>query len=237
MPPADIFIQGRLEMSSVPVQEAAAGLLWSDVGVNRVLVLLAVLLAVAGLCDLFRLLPELLFCFSRPRASVSLEYNTSVVKMRNSAALACMLPFCLMADRFGLFRPDMAEEVPAEWSAAATAGLMLAYLLLRLLCGALVRLPRMDQLSAAAVRRGPWSWFILLTLLMLASVGPLTAAGVGDEAVRIVLYAECSLFFLLSTIRSGQILGSVFSGLSTILYLCALEVLPTAALAACAIFL
>ena len=83
MPPADIFIQGRLEMSSVPVQEAAAGLLWSDVGVNRVLVLLAVLLAVAGLRDLFRLLPELLFCFSRPRASVSLEYNTSVVKMRN----------------------------------------------------------------------------------------------------------------------------------------------------------
>ena len=129
---------------------------------------------------------------------------------------AMQIPSGVMADRFGLFRPDMAEEVPAEWSAAATAGLMLAYLLLRLLCGALVRLPRMDQLSAAAVRRGPWSWFILLTLLMLASVGPLTAAGVGDEAVRIVLYAECSLFFLLSTIRSGQILGSVFSGLSTI---------------------
>ncbi|MBO8480653.1 MAG: DUF4271 domain-containing protein [Bacteroidetes bacterium] len=237
MPPSDIFIQGKLEMSAVPVQEAAQAMLWDDFLLNRVLVVAAVLIGIAGLRDLLRLLPELLYCFSRPRASVSLEYNTSVVRMRNTAALISILPFCLLADRFGLFRPELWSAVPEEWSAPATVGVFLAYLLLRTVCSALIRLPRLSGTAADAVRRSPWNYFILLTLLMLLTVGLLYIFRPSDTVVRITLYAETALFFLLSLLRSGQILASGFSGLTTILYLCGLELLPAAALAAYAVFL
>lgn len=237
MPPSDIFIQGKLEMSAVPVQEAAQAMLWDDFLLNRVLVVAAVLIGIAGLRDLLRLLPELLYCFSRPRASVSLEYNTSVVRMRNTAALISILPFCLLADRFGLFRPELWSAVPEEWSAPATVGVFLAYLLLRTVCSALIRLPRLSGTAADAVRRSPWNYFILLTLLMLLTVGLLYIFRPSDTVVRISLYAETALFFLLSLLRSGQILASGFSGLTTILYLCGLELLPAAALAAYAVFL
>lgn len=237
MPPSDIFIQGKLEMSAVPVQEAAQTMLWNDFLLNRVLVVAAVLIGIAGLRDLLRLLPELLYCFSRPRASVSLEYNTSVVRMRNTAALISILTFCLLADRFGLFRPELWSAVPEEWSAPATVGVFLAYLLLRTVCSALIRPPRLSGTAADAVRRSPWNYFILLTLLMLLTVGLLYIFRPSDTVVRITLYAETALFFLLSLLRSGQILASGFSGLTTILYLCGLELLPAAALAACAVFL
>ena len=237
MPPSDIFIQGKLEMSAVPVQEAAQAMLWDDFLLNRVLVVAAVLIGIAGLRDLLKLLPELLYCFSRPRASVSLEYNTSVVRMRNTAALISILPFCLLADRFGLFRPELWSAVPEEWSAPATVGVFLAYLLLRTVCSALIRPPRLSGTAADAVRRSPWNYFILLTLLMLLTVGLLYIFRPSDTVVRITLYAETALFFLLSLLRSGQILASGFSGLTTILYLCGLELLPAAVLAACAVFL
>lgn len=237
MPPSDIFIQGKLEMSAVPVQEAAQTMLWNDFLLNRVLVVAAVLIGIAGLRDLLRLLPELLYCFSRPRASVSLEYNTSVVRMRNTAALISILPFCLLADRFGLFRPELWSAVPEEWSAPATVGVFLAYLLLRTVCSALIRPPRLSGTAADAVRRSPWNYFILLTLLMLLTAGLLYIFRPSDTVVRITLYAETAMFFLLSLLRSGQILASGFSGLTTILYLCGLELLPAAALAAYAVFL
>lgn len=237
MPPSDIFIQGKLEMSAVPVQEATQAMLWDDFLLNRVLVVAAVLIGIAGLRDLLRLLPELLYCFSRPRASVSLEYNTSVVRVRNTAALISILPFCLLADRFGLFRPELWSAVPEEWSAPATVGVFLAYLLLRTVCSALIRPPRLSGTAADAVRRSPWNYFILLTLLMLLTVGLLYIFRPSDTVVRITLYAETALFFLLSLLRSGQILASGFSGLTTILYLCGLELLPAAVLAACAVFL
>lgn len=237
MPPSDIFIQGKLEMSAVPVQEAAQTMLWNDFLLNRVLVVAAVLIGIAGLRDLLRLLPELLYCFSRPRASISLEYNTSVVRMRNTAALISILPFCLLADRFGLFRPELWSAFPEEWSAPATVGVFLAYLLLRTVCSALIRPPRLSGTAADAVRRSPWNYFILLTLLMLLTVGLLYIFRPSDTVVRITLYAETALFFLLSLLRSGQILASGFSGLTTILYLCGLELLPAAALAAYAVFL
>ena len=237
MPAQDIFIQGRLVMSAVPLPDGAAEVLWRDTDVNRVLTVIAVLVGIAGIREILRLMPALAFTLSRPRASVSLEYNTSMVRTRNATALACLLPFCLVADRFEMFRPHIWTLIPPGWRVAASAGVMLAYLLLRAVCAAAIRLPRMDPLSEAAVHRGPWNYFILLTFLMLATAGILPEAGADDRLTRIVLYAESALSYLFSLARTGRILAGSFSGLSTILYLCGLELLPTAALAACAIFL
>lgn len=223
-------------MSAVPFQEAAGDLMWDDLWINRLLVVVTVLICIAGIRELFRLLPSLFFAFSRPRASVSLEYNTSVVRIRNATALVSVLPFSLIVDRFGLFRPEFWSVIPPQWSAAATIGTVLAYIALRTVCSAAVRLPRMDPLAEAAVHKGPWSWFILMTITMLLTVGLLSATGIGNNAMRIILYSEIGLFYLLSLMRSGQIFAGSFSGLTTILYLCGLELLPTAVLAACAIF-
>ena len=56
MPVQDIFIQGRLEMSAVPLPEGAAEILWRDTDINRVLTVIAVLIGIAGIRELFRLM-------------------------------------------------------------------------------------------------------------------------------------------------------------------------------------
>jgi len=76
-----------------------------------------------------------------------------------------------------------------------------------------------------------------MTILMLATIGLLGVCGAPDSVLRPVLYCEMLLSYLLSLLRTGQILAGSFSVLTTILYLCALEFLPTAAMVACAVFL
>lgn len=226
----ELFRQGTLEMSSTPVGNPAAAAAWGDLLANQLLAVLAVVLLVVAMSDFFRLLPDLLYSFDRSRGAAALEHSIGQARTRNLLALFCILPFCLVADRYALWRPDFWQAVPAAWSAPATLGAMAAFLLVREIFYLVARPRRLGNEEADTLHHAPYNFFILLTLLMLVTVGVLTLLRSDDGFIRTLLLWETALVWLFSLIRSGQFLGSFCNVFSTFLYLCALEIIPAALL-------
>ena len=132
------FTQGRLEMSAVPLpgpQDAAS---WGELLPNRIGIVLSIILVLLNLKDIIRLFPTLVYALDRVRGSIGLEYNVSKARMRNDIALVLALPFCLLIDRYALYRPQFWAWIPPMWSGLATIGLVLAFIAAAALpsCGA-----------------------------------------------------------------------------------------------------
>ena len=223
---ADFFRQGSLEMQTSIPDAAASALQWGDFIVNRLSALVAVLLWLVIMMDYLRMLPQIWDCLSRWKGNISLEHSISQARTRNVLAMACALPFLLMADRFRMFDPDFWHFIPANLSLAATAGVLMAFLLIRRTLYAFIRRGKMSSEEYSALRHTLFNHFIIMVPLMLLAVGIMTLANVPDSTVRTVLLVMCLILWLGSFLRSGQILASRCTGFSTILYLCALEILP-----------
>jgi hypothetical protein len=74
-------------------------------------------------------------------------------------------------------------------------------------------------------------------LVLLVTVGILALIGLDYSIVRLVLYGETALVYLLFLSRCAQILSLSCNHLRTFLYLCALEILPAALLVVSAVVL
>jgi hypothetical protein len=222
----DLFKGGSLEMSPVPIAGQGAEMLWADCMVNRIAVLSALILFVIELVDLFRLYPSLWRCVLFWKGNLELEHSVSLARTRNTVALVMAVFLCLIADRWQLIAPSFKMELPQEWHLAVCAGVILGYILVRRLAYLISRFRSLINEYDCTLRHSMYNYQILLTSLMLVTAFPLTAFGVADSAVRIVLLIEFAALTLLYLIRTIQILSSRFAFLATILYLCALEMLP-----------
>lgn len=233
----ELFRQGRLEMSSAPLPEFQTPAEWNDLLPNKIAIVLSVVLVLVYLKDIIRLIPPLLYALDRKRGGESLEYNVSAARMRNTVALIYTLPFCLIADYCGAYRPGFWSMVPPEWSSAATLGVMLAYFLLRRLCYAAIRPGKMSAESLATLKHSLYNYFIALVSVAVPTIGILPLFSVREDIISTVFLALTGLAFAFATVRAWQILKSRRSPLPTILYLCGLEILPAAAVVASVVLL
>lgn len=233
----ELFRQGRLEMSSAPLPEFQTPAEWNNLLPNKIAIVLSVVLVLVYLKDIIRLIPPLLYALDRKRGGESLEYNVSAARMRNTVALIYTLPFCLIADYCGAYRPGFWSMVPPEWSSAATLGVMLAYFLLRRLCYAAIRPGKMSAESLATLKHSLYNYFIALVSVAVPTIGILPLFSVREDIISTVFLALTGLAFAFATVRAWQILKSRRSPLPTILYLCGLEILPAAAVVASAVLL
>lgn len=233
----ELFRQGRLEMSSAPLPEFQTPAEWNDLLPNKIAIVLSVVLVLVYLKDIIRLIPPLLYALDRKRGGESLEYNVSAARMRNTVALIYTLPFCLIADYCGAYRPGFWSMVPPEWSSAATLGVMLAYFLLRRLCYAAIRPGKMSAESLATLKHSLYNYFIALVSVAVPTIGILPLFSVREDIISTVFLALTGLAFAFATVRAWHILKSRRSPLPTILYLCGLEILPAAAVVASAVLL
>ena len=227
----DLFTRGNLEMSATPVPHEAEALMWGDCLVNRIAVLVVMALFIVELAELFRLFPPLLRCLSRWKGNLDLEHSVSMARTRNNVALVTALVMCIIADRWVLTDSSVKASLPAEWRLAFTAALIGGYVVLRQLMYLISRFRSRTNEYALCLRHSMYNYQIMLSTLMLLSVIPLLAFRAPDEIVRIVLLVETAAFTLLYLLRSFQILASRCSNYATILYLCALEILPLGILA------
>ena len=85
--------------------------------------------------------------------------------------------------------------------------------------------------------RAGYTFFILLMMLSLVTVGILWLLHSSDLTVKTFLLVEAAVVYFLYLIRRGQILSTSCKPLTTFLYLCGLELLPTAALVLTAVIL
>ena len=211
---------------------------WSSILQNRILAVTAIFALLLKLPDFLHYIPSLLDCLSRKRGSLEVEHNLRIARSRNLLSVIFLIPLCLVYDRFGIISY---ERVDAQWGSLAVLGTMIIYWILRLAAFALCqrtagsRALRSDE--AQAVRFGPLNYLILLSILLLAAAFVLNFCKIEGMPCKLTLLCISGAVYLISFLRTGQILALNCSALSTILYLCALEILPTSLLVAAAVVL
>ena len=228
----EVFRSGTLEMSARPWDDLAQAAFWTDLPLNRILCLVAVALLVVNLIDYFRLFPSLLYCIDRSHGAETLEHSLGLARTRTLSAIIYILPLCLAFDRYQIIRPHFWSAIPPAWSAPAMFALFAAYMLARDLCYLFFRPRRLSGESYAALRHNPFNYLLLVAPILFVTMGVAAIFHLPADLTRYLFLGELLLVWAVSLVRSGQILRKRCTGLSTFLYLCALELVPAALLAA-----
>jgi len=238
--PADsAFVAGRLGLPSAAsmCSEVVRESHWDD---SVLLIIIAGILLVAGLVlagKILEISSSVIGCFIRWKECVNLEDSARLCWDRNIVAVYAFPLFCLIASGYKLWNPDFMAGFRPGVHFLITTAVALTYLGLRVAI-AYSMFPRSVSRSSYKVAMHEFYTFMIAAAFVL----PITAAllsipGVADATIRTVLLWEAGIIYFVHFIRKAQILGSSMSVFATFLYLCALELIPTAALVVSALFL
>ena len=172
----------------------------------------------------------------RARGSNALENSVKVSRDRNLVAAVFLIPAVLLIYRYRLYDPGFLQGLDPNSRLLVVAGVFGGYLLLRFLLYLWAR-PRRRYDDYQMAYRAGYTFFILLMMLSLVTVGILWLLHSSDLTVKTFLLVEAAVVYFLYLIRRGQILSTSCKPLTTFLYLCGLELLPTAALVLTAVIL
>ncbi|MBP5676851.1 MAG: DUF4271 domain-containing protein [Bacteroidales bacterium] len=201
-----------------------------------ILVLVFVVLMIVLLPTFMQLVPYIADSFLRARGSSALENSVRVSRDRNTVALVMLLPAQLLIFRYRLYNPDFLAWKDGDvriWLIAAAFGV---YLLTRIVVYVLLK-PRRRYEAYQTAHHASYTFFILMVLLMLFTAGGMSVFKAPDRIISLVLYIECVLVYFVFLVRRSQILALSCNHFRTFLYLCALELIPTAALIVSALML
>ena len=204
--------------------------------VASILVAVSVLLFLLALRSFLNVLPYLADGIFRARGSAALENSVRVSRDRNLVAAVFLIPAILLIYRYRLFDIAWFDTLSPDMRLAAVAGVFLGYLLIRFLLYRWLR-PRRRYDDYQMAYRAGYTFFILLMMLALLTVGICYVLRLPDLTIKTLLLAETGVMYLLYLFRRGQILSMSCNSLTTFLYLCGLELLPTALLVVPAVIL
>ena len=229
------FKTGDLLLEAVP---SGAGEICVQAGSLSmgILVALFVVLSIALMRSFLQLVPYIADSFLRARGSVVLESSVRVSRDRDAVALVMLLPMTVLTCRYRLYNPSFLAGASPDSRLWLTAAAISAYLLLRLLMYVLLK-PKRRYEQFQTAHHATYTFFILLVLLLMGTAGIMYVFGASDASVRLVLYTEIMVVYLVFLFRRAQILSLSCNQLRTFLYLCGLEILPTAALVVSAVLL
>ena len=220
------FRSGELLLPDAPPQ----GLEAAGEGLSMaasLLVAVSVLLFLLALRNFLNVLPYLADNVFRARGSAALENSVRVSRDRNIVAAVFLVPAILLVYRYRLVDVAWFGTLSPDMRLVAVTGVFVGYLVIRFLLYRWLR-PRRRYDDYQMAYRAGYTFFILLMMLALATVGVCCVLGVPDETVKTILLVETGVTFLLYFFRKGQILSLSCKPLTTFLYLCALELLPAA---------
>ena len=231
----DPFNTGRLLLPDTqPGAVAAAGEGLSLAA--SLLVAVSVLLFLLALRSFLNVLPYLADNILRARGSAALENSVRVSRDRNLVAAVLLIPAILLIYRYRLFDIAWFDTLAPDMRLAAVACVFLVYLFLRFILYRWFR-PRRRYDDYQMAYRAGYTFFILLMILALLTVGVCYILHLSDLTIKTILLVESGVMYLLYLFRRGQILSMSCNSLTTFLYLCGLELLPTALLVVPAVIL
>ncbi|MCR5408715.1 MAG: DUF4271 domain-containing protein [Bacteroidales bacterium] len=201
-----------------------------------ILVLVFVVLMILLIPTFLQLVPYIADSFFRARGSSALENSVRVSRDRNMVALVMLLPAFLLTFRYRLYNPDFLAWKDGDarlWLVAAAFG---GYFLLRLVIYLLLK-PHRRYEAYRTAHHASYTFFILMVLLMLVTAGVMYIFKAPDAVIRLILYIEIATVYFIFLVRRSQILALSCNHFRTFLYLCALELFPTAALIVSAVLL
>ena len=231
----DPFKSGQLLLPDTPPETIVAAGEGLSLAAS-ILVAVSVLLFLLALRSFLNVLPYLSDNILRARGSAALENSVRVSRDRNLVAAVFLIPAILLTFRYRLFDIGWFDTLSPDMRLAAVAGVLVAYLLIRFLLYRWLR-PRRRYDDYQMAYRAGYTFFILLMILALLTVGVCYVLHLSDLTVKTILLAETGVMYLLYLFRRGQILSMSCNSLTTFSYLCGLEFLPTALLVVPAVIL
>jgi len=214
----------------VRAEEIAYEMTWLDYDANRILLLIALILMLFSLAEMYKLFPAINACLIRARGNLEVEHSLSTARSRDMCARIYALPFLLVIDRYNFYEaafiPPMGDALKRFLMLVLV---LLAYLLLRKIIFLLVDHfvpPRMDGEARKALSKSIYNYFLYYVIVMLVSLAVMYIFSATDDSIRTVLGTEMLIMMSVALFRESQILSQSCSGLGTFLYLCGLEILP-----------
>lgn len=201
----------------------------------NILALISLLTALLLLKTLVGIFPSLLACMIRWKESVNLDASVQLSRDRDITALVLIIPFSLTVTRFNLYAPSFMEPFNQNGRIGIILGIFILFILLRTFIERILRKNKINQKTYKTACKSSYSFFSILTLLLLLTGGILSFIDVAPEVIRNAMLWISATIYGLSLLRKTQILASGSSFFTGFLYLCALEIIPTGALVASAI--
>lgn len=230
---SEAFTSGTLVMPTDVVPGAASALTrWGDIPVNGWMIVLSAIFMMVDVSGLYYVLPDLSKCVTRWRWNLTADASMKFSRERDILALLAVLPVTVIASRFGMIDPEFLGSVPQSWRTLAVLGIVVSYLILRLLAYVSMRHRARRVSNYQAAHTATRNIFIVFALVLMLTVGILWMCGADDAGIRLAGIMEASVFYVIALWQKSQILGASCNPLSTFLYLCALEFLPTGLLIA-----
>jgi len=229
----EAFVSGTLVMPTEIVSTAEAALSrWGDIPINGWLIVISALCLVVDVSGLYYIFSDLAKCLTRWRWNLTAEASMQFSRERDILALLMILPVTVVASRFSLIAPDFLDRVPAQWKTLTVLGIIVAYLLFRVFNYGSLRHRARRVSNYQVAHSATWNIFVMYSLALLSTVGALWLCGLDDSIIRYVSLLETAFFYVIAIGQKFQILGASCNPLTTFLYLCALEFLPTGLLIA-----
>ena len=191
------------------------------------LALISVLTAMFMLQAFVSIFPSIMGAAIRWKESINIEASVKSSRDRDFSALVLMLPFCLTVFRFRIYNPSFIAGLSDDARLWAILAIFAAYLIFRKTAFMLVHPGKISQKAYVAAEKSAYTFFILLTLALLAFGSVASFCDASLQTIKIVCLWLSALIYGLYILRKLQILTSSCSLFTGFLYLCALEILPT----------
>jgi len=195
----------------------------------NVLVIVSVLLGILLLKRFLQFFPYMADCVLRARGSLALEKSVRTSTDRDILGVALLLPADLLMYRYRLYDPSFLQGLSPNLYMLSLLGVLLAFVLLRFALYLLIKPRRRNDIYRLA-HKADYTYFVLLMLLLLFTVGILSLFSCNDLTVKRFIYIETIAVYAVFLLRKAQILSMICNPLRTFLYLCGLEFLPTSLL-------
>mgnify|MGYP002870013412 FL=1 len=234
----EAFPGSTLEMtSSEPALFPHDTATWADTPVNSILTAVFILIFLLNLRNFLDILPSIARCFTRWKENLNIDGSVQLARDRNIVAAILVVPFCLIVDRFGIWSPSLLEDLPHWAGSLPVIGIALAYMIISHLLVLALKPKRSHEDTYLSMHRSSLNWFIILCIITFITVAALSLSGSAPDTIKRVFLIETAVVYLLFILSKLQISLSFCNPLSTFLYLCTLEILPTGLLIASAILL
>lgn len=236
-PAEEAFRAGYLQMPAVPTTGYQASYPWAEYPVNTILVVVAIVFFLIILDSFLHCIPYVLRCCTRPRENYRIEDSVPLVRSRNWTFFASLLPFSLIASKYGFFDLDIIMEQPIEWKSPLVYAFFLLFILLRFILYKIATPIKGSLETYRVAHRSAMNFFIPYTIILLVTIAVLKLLNVDQSTALQVFIWETAVIYFLYLLVKMQIFASSYGLLRTFLYLCGLELLPAAALVAAILWL
>lgn len=211
--------------------------IWAASPVNQAAILLCLILAVFTLRQFAIILPYLTEGMIRWKRLSEIESNMRLARERDMLILPSFVICIVALSAMGMLQPPSTESFGEGMKTACTIGIMTGFLAVRGIMILITPSGKGGRDVCRTANRALFDFGILTSLAYLLILLIFYRSGDYTIIARKVAYYATGFMWLLFLFRKSQILRSADNLFHTILYLCAVELLPAGLLVASIVYL